>query len=225
MPRPSQDQDTALLRAGLALYPQCGCAGLSVRRVAAHAGVNPAMLHYHFGGKPAFLRAVLQQLYETMFARLSASAGGDDGPALPRLRAALFTLATFLREHRAAVGRLLLDAGHGEPVVHEFLRANAPRHLGLLMRLLEQAECEGGLAPRPSLQRFMFVMGAVVAPILASVGVARLDVAPERVTAHLDSQVLSDDAIRDRIEWALLALGGPPVSVPSVCSTSAGGLA
>lgn len=215
MARPSQDQDTALLRAGLALYPDLGCTGLSVRRVAEHAGVNPAMLHYHFGGKPVFLRAVLQQLYEAMFDRLSASAKGGEGPALPRLRAALFTLATFLREHRATVGRLLLDAGQGEPVVHDFLRANAPRHLGLLMSLLDQAEQEGSVAQRPSLQRFMFVMGAVAAPILASVGVARLDVAPELVTAHLDTQVLSDEAIRDRIDWALLALGGPAVPILS----------
>ena len=206
MARPSQDQDSALLQSGLALYPQLGCAGLSVRRVAEHAGVRPAMLHYHFGGKPEFLRALLQQLYEVMFSRLSASGAGD-GPALVRLRAALFSLASFLRDQRAAVARLLLDAGQGEVVVQDFLRANAPRHLDLLMQLLAQSAAEGDLNEAPPLQRFVFVMSSVAAPLLIAQGVARLNVAPELVTAHLDEQVLSDAAIRQRIDWALAALG------------------
>jgi AcrR family transcriptional regulator len=62
MPRPSQDQDQALLAAGAALYPGLGCAGLSVRRVADAAGVNPAMVHYHFGSKDGFLRAAAAAL-------------------------------------------------------------------------------------------------------------------------------------------------------------------
>ena len=45
------------------------------------------------------------------------------------------------------------------------------------------------------------------APLLIAQGVARLNVAPELVTAHLDEQVLSDAAIRQRIDWALAALG------------------
>ena len=61
MPRPSQNIDEALLRSGLALLPRLGCSGLSVRRVAEHAGVNPAMFHYHFQSKAVFLRSVLQQ--------------------------------------------------------------------------------------------------------------------------------------------------------------------
>ena len=48
MARPSQNVDQRLLEAGLALLPQTGCAGLSVRRLADHAGVNLGMFHYHF---------------------------------------------------------------------------------------------------------------------------------------------------------------------------------
>ena len=134
MARPSQGIDQALLRSGLALLPELGCTGLSVRRVAEHAGVNPAMFHYHFGSKAAFLRAVLQQLYEQMFAGLSAQAAGR-GTALERLHAALFSLAGFVRAQRPVIGRLAVDAANGETVVHEFVRANAPRHLGLLLAL------------------------------------------------------------------------------------------
>ena len=211
MPRPSQGIDQALLRSGLALLPQLGCSGLSVRRVAEHAGVNPAMFHYHFGSKAAFLQTLLQQLYEQLFARLSADASGQ-GPALERLHHALVALARFVREHRALAGRLAIDAASGETVVHDFVRANAPRHLGLLLQLMAQAEREGTLAPAPPMQRFVFVMGAVVAPLLVAPGVAALRVAPQLMGSQLEEQVLGDEAIEQRVRLALAAIstsGGP----------------
>ncbi|HEX5686059.1 MAG TPA: TetR family transcriptional regulator [Ideonella sp.] len=209
MARPSQGIDQALLRSGLALLPQLGCAGLSVRRVAEHAGVNPAMFHYHFGSKAAFLQAVLQQLYEQMFAKLSAGATRE-GPVLDRLQAALITLGTFVREHHALVGRLAVDAANGETVVHDFVRANAPRHLGLLMQLMAEAEAAGELQPAPPLQRFVFLMGAVLSPMLAAPAMASLGVAPAIVGNAVQAQVLSDAAIKQRVQMALIALRTPP---------------
>ncbi len=213
MARPSQGIDQALLRSGLALLPQLGCAGLSVRRVAEHAGVNPAMFHYHFGNKAAFLQAVLQQLYEQMFAKLSAGATRE-GPVLDRLQGALITLASFVREHRALVGRLAIDAANGETVVHDFVRANAPRHLGLLMQLMAEAEAAGELRPTPPLQRFVFLMGAVLSPMLVAPAIAALGVAPAIVGATVQAQVLSDEAIAQRVQLALGALRATPTARP-----------
>jgi AcrR family transcriptional regulator len=213
MARPSQGIDQALLRSGLALLPQLGCAGLSVRRVAEHAGVNPAMFHYHFGNKAAFLQAVLQQLYEQMFAKLSAGAARE-GPVLDRLQGALITLASFVREHHALVGRLAIDAANGETVVHDFARANAPRHLGLLMQLMAEAEAAGELQPAPPLQRFVFLMGAVLSPMLVAPAIAALGVAPAIVGAAVQAQVLSDEAIEQRVQFALGALRATPTARP-----------
>ena len=213
MARPSQGIDQALLRSGLALLPQLGCAGLSVRRVAEHAGVNPAMFHYHFGNKAAFLQAVLQQLYEQMFAKLSAGATRE-GPVLDRLQGALITLASFVREHHALVGWLAIDAANGETVVHDFVRANAPRHLGLLMQLMAEAEAAGELQPTPPLQRFVFLMGAVLSPMLVAPAIAALGVAPTIVGATVQAQVLSDEAIEQRVQLALGALRATPTARP-----------
>jgi AcrR family transcriptional regulator len=206
MPRPSQGIDQALLRSGLALLPQLGCSGLSVRRVAEHAGVNPAMFHYHFGSKAEFLRTLLQQLYEQMFVQLSAGASRQ-GPAMERLHDALIALARFVRDHRVLAGRLIVDAAGGEAVVHDFVRANAPRHLGLLLQLMAEAEAAGTLAPGLPLQRMAFVMGAVVSPLLVAPGVAALEVAPQFVGRYLEEQVLSDEAIEQRVRLALAAIG------------------
>jgi len=205
MPRPSQDQDQALLAAGAALYPQLGCAGLSVRRVAEAAGVNPAMVHYHFGSKSAFLRALLQQHYEEMFAALSLTSQGE-ADVMERLAAALLGVACFVREHRPLIARVWADAQAGEAVAQDFLRANAPRHLGVLMALLQEAEGQGRLPPQPLLTRFTFLMGAVVAPVLLAGGMQAVDAVPPLLRERLDGEVLSDAALARRIEWALLGL-------------------
>jgi AcrR family transcriptional regulator len=218
MARPSQAVDQALIASALALYPQCGCAGLSLRKVAEHAGTQPAMVHYHFGGKPAFLRAVLQQLYEQMFTALDGQGRGEGRP-VARLRGALLTLAGFLRQHRAVVGRLALDAAQGEPVVLEFLRANAPRHLGLLLALLHEAQAAGELQPLPPLQAFTFLMGAINAPTLIATGAQQLGLAPALLGPALTEQVLGEAALVQRVDLALSALApapGRPAPVPGV---------
>src|SRR5262245_25887360 len=98
MPRPSQQIDQALLAAGRELLPRLGCAGLSVRALAAHAGVAPGMFHYHFEGKDAFLRALLSGWYEEMFGALAQQAAMPAAP-VERLRSALALLARFARKH------------------------------------------------------------------------------------------------------------------------------
>lgn len=205
MSRPSQSQDQALLAAGARLYPAWGCAGLSVRRVAQAAGVNPAMVHYHFGSKDAFLRALLQQHYEEMFSALRLTGHGT-GDGMEGLAHALLVMARFIRDHRPLVARVWADAQNGEAVAVDFLRANAPRHLEVLMALARQAEREGHLPPRPFMTRFTFLMGAVVAPLLLVDGMQRIDAVPAGVADAVERDVMSDAALRQRIDWALLAL-------------------
>jgi AcrR family transcriptional regulator len=186
------------------LYAQRGRA-LSVRALVEHAGVNLGMFHYHFKSKEAFLRALLAGLYEEMFAQLKGQAA-QSGPLLHRLREALTVLAHFVRGHTGILARVIADAGAGDAVAIEFLRTNAPRHLGVLMALMEQAQSEGLLVPMAPLQRFTFVMGAVAGPLLVAPGIRALGVAPELLGDQLQAQVLSDEALAERIDLALRAL-------------------
>lgn len=205
MPRPGRNIEQLLLRSGRTLYPELGCAGLSVRALTEHAGVQLGMFHYHFRTKEAFLRALLQQFYEEMFGGLQ-DAVEHEGAPVQRLRAALLLLAGFVREHGAVLGRVFADASGGDPVAAEFLRANAPRHLRLLLKLMAEAEAAGELAPLPALQRFVFTMGAVALPLVVVPRIAKLEVAPTVVRRQLKKQVSSDEAIAQRVDLALAAL-------------------
>jgi AcrR family transcriptional regulator len=205
MPRPGRNIEQVLLRSGRVLYPERGSAGLSVRALTQHAGVNLGMFHYHFRSKDDFLRELLQQYYEEMFGPLSERVH-HEGPPLQRLRQALLFLATFVRDHEAMLGRVFADASGGEPVAAQFLRANAPRHLKLLLSLMNEAEAAGVLAPVPRLQRFIFTMGAVALPLVVVPRIARMEIAPGLVGRQLKKQVTSDAAIAQRVELALAAL-------------------
>jgi AcrR family transcriptional regulator len=211
MIRPSNKLDAALLASGRALFPSTGCAGLSLRALAEHAGVNPGMFHYHFKSKDNFLRALLQQMYEEMFASLELEAG-HDGPALARLRAALLALATFARDNRRLLARIWIDVLAGEPVAIAFLRDNAPRHVGLLVGLVEQARAEGVLRELPPVQRLAFVLGALVMPMIFAAGLADTGIAPPAIRAAFDAQVMSDAAMAQRVDLALAALTAPPAA-------------
>lgn len=207
MARPSQQLDLALLASGRALYAELGAAGLTQRRLAEHAGVSPGMFHYHFASKDAFLRALLQQLYDEMFDGLAADTSRP-GPALLRLRHGLLGLARFVRERRPLLLRLALDAGNGVTVVREFIRDNAPRHLGLLVQLLIEAQLSGELPPtRQPVQRMAFLLGAVMAPMVVVPAMAGLGVAVPGGAA-LDT-VTADAAIAERIDRALAGLLAP----------------
>jgi AcrR family transcriptional regulator len=205
MPRPGRNIAQVLLASGRVLYPERGSAGLSIRALTEHAGVTPGLFHYHFSSKEKFLRELLQQFYEEMFGSLSDRVH-EAGPPLQRLRDALLYLAIFVRDHQAVLGRVFSDASAGDPVCAEFVRANAPRHLRLLIELMQEAQAAGELAPVPALQRFVFAMGAVALPLVVVPRIAQLGVAPAMVRRQLKRQVTSDEAIAERVDLALQAL-------------------
>jgi hypothetical protein len=86
------------------------------------------------------------------------------------------------------------------------MRANAPRHVGLLLQLLRDAEREGSVVKLPPVQRLSFVMGSVVAPLVIVSGLLAMGITPGLPARDLESQALRDAAIRQRIELALAAL-------------------
>ena len=209
MPRPSQQIDQALLAAGRALLPSAGCAGLSVRALAEHAGVAPGMFHYHFGSKERFLRTLLAGVYEEMFGSLAAEVALPAEP-LQRLRAALRLLARFARTQRTLLARLWADAMAGEPVARDFFREHAPRHVGVVMQLVAEAQAAGALRSLPPLQTLAFVMGAVPLPMIFVAGLVDAGFAAPGGKAAFEAQVMSDEAVDARIDLVLAALAAAP---------------
>src|SRR5260221_7973961 len=138
-PRPSRNVDQLLIQAGHELLPQTGVRGLSIRQVTERAGVNLGMFHYHFKTKDVFVRAILEQKYNDMFATLETETHRSES-VVDNLRAAANVLARFARDNRKLLVKLLNDALGGEAVAQEFLKANIPRHIQVVVALMVQAQ-------------------------------------------------------------------------------------
>jgi AcrR family transcriptional regulator len=205
MPRPSRNLDQALLAAGRELLPERGCAGLAVREVAERAGVNLGMFHYHFRTREAFLRAVLQQAYEEMFATLTLEAKPDAEP-VEGLRSALRVLGRFLRDNRPLLARVFADAMAGEACAREFVRDNLPRHVAVLRRFFLAGRRRGVLRPVAFEQALGLLAGSLALPILAGGAIASSGLVAEPRRRALERSLLGNAAIDERIDLALGAL-------------------
>ncbi len=215
MPRPSRHLDRALLAAGRALYPATGCAGLTIRQVCEAAGVNTGMFNYHFGTRERFLRAVMQQAYEEMFARFSLAAAPAGGPAAAPealLRASLRVLGRFLRDNRPFIARLLADALAAEAVAREFVRDNLPRHATVIAGLVAAGAARGTMRPLPPAQALGLIGGALAMPILAVGAIADGGELTRAAARSLAATVMTDAAIDERIDLVLVALAAPAKS-------------
>ncbi|HTD02668.1 TetR/AcrR family transcriptional regulator [Undibacterium sp.] len=205
MTRPSQNIDQRLLDAGFELLPKTGCRGLSVRRLVEHADVNLGMFHYHFKSKDNFIRTLLQKMYEDMFAKLAITATEAQSP-LENLRAALKLLGQFGRHNRYLLFRLFNDALAGEAVVTEFFSANIPRHVSVISSLIADAQQSTEIVKVPLPQAVAFLFGSIMAPVLLGVAVLENGAAPKNIADLLEGVVLSEQALNQRIDFALRGL-------------------
>ena len=88
MARPTRasagDSQAAIFRAATFEFAERGYDAAGVDRIAARAGVNKAMLYYHFGSKRALYVEVLRDMFRAVAARARAIADGP-GTALEKL--------------------------------------------------------------------------------------------------------------------------------------------
>lgn len=208
MARPSRNTDKLLLRAGRKLLPKTGIRELSLRKVAAEAGVNLGMFHYHFKSKRAFVRLVLQEFYEEFFEGFTAESGGE-APPLERLARALTALARFGRDNRELLLAIIRGILEGDPEAARFAGANVPRHLSILAELMAACQKEGSLRPMPLQTAVAFLAGGVIGPCVA-LGVCEAAVSGRAGVQPLKGSLASDESIRVRVDAALRGLRRGP---------------
>ncbi|MEP7155827.1 MAG: TetR/AcrR family transcriptional regulator [Betaproteobacteria bacterium] len=211
MPRPSRNVDQLLIAAGHELLPQTGVRGLSIRQVTEKAGVNLGMFHYHFKTKDVFVRAILEQKYNDMFQSLELHVKSS-ASAVEKLRAAVTLLARWGRDNRVFFVRLLGDAFAGEAVALEFMRANMPRHIKVVIALILEAQKTGELRKLPIQQALAFLMGGIAAPIIVGTAATSSGFMPPFVREQLEQLVFTDAAIAERIDMALIGMAAPKKS-------------
>jgi TetR/AcrR family transcriptional regulator len=128
----------ALLEAGAHLFPVRGFDGVSVEDLAARAGVNKALISYHFGGKRGLYAAVLESSFAEMAKRLRAvEEAGDAREGLRRLFAAFEALTAERPDFPALFLREAVSKGIDPAVVPHLLEI-----IGITRRLAQRGHRE-----------------------------------------------------------------------------------
>jgi AcrR family transcriptional regulator len=102
----------ALMTAAADLFAGRGFDGVRVEQIARRAGVNKAMISYHFGGKLGLYRAILVDLFAGMNTELEAL-GRSPAPADELLREFVGIIASRSRSHPGFPAMLIREVISG----------------------------------------------------------------------------------------------------------------
>jgi AcrR family transcriptional regulator len=98
MARPMRASPDRILAAAAAEFARRGYSGARVDRIARRAGVNKAMLYYHFRSKQALYRTILGRVFRLAGERLQAIASSGLAPDA-KIDRVIALIATFVRDH------------------------------------------------------------------------------------------------------------------------------
>lgn len=116
---PTGDVRGALVDAAVAVLERDGLVGLTVRAVAADAGVAPMGVYNHLGGKPGLLVAVLIRGFDGLRASITMR---DPMPFFERLRASGYGYRRFALAHPVTYGLMF---GPTSPLMEDELGLHA----------------------------------------------------------------------------------------------------
>ncbi|HXB97106.1 MAG TPA: TetR/AcrR family transcriptional regulator [bacterium] len=209
MPRPSRQTDQRLIQAAQQLMQRSGLSRLNLRQVAAKAGVNLGMFHYHFKGKEQFIQAVLEHTYEQFFQNFSLRVEGKTEP-LEKLRQALVAMAQFSRDNRQVVLSLMQDALNQEPGARAFAQRSMGRHAQVILGLIAQCQRQGTLPKAPLPMLMSYVMTASTGSSLV-LGLMEHAGAGKPHLEFFKASAFTDAALARRVDWVL---GGLAADLP-----------
>jgi AcrR family transcriptional regulator len=152
----------ALLAAGAELFAERGYDGVPVATIAQTAGVNKAMINYHFGGKRKLYLAIVSATFADIIARVEALAASPR-PAPEVLRemvAAVAELAT--RRHPHFCAMMLREVVAGGKHLDPELVEKPARVLGAVQRIIERGVADGDLRPVDPLLTHLSLVGSLV---------------------------------------------------------------
>lgn len=152
----------ALLAAGTALFAEHGYAGVPVAAIAAKAGVNKAMINYHFGGKRGLYLAIVSATFAEIVASVErlAEAPRPAPEALRELVAVVGELVT--RRHPHFCAMLLREVLAGGARLEPQLAEQPVRMLAAVQRLIARGVETGAFRPVDPLLTHLSLVGSLV---------------------------------------------------------------
>src|SRR5437667_10080381 len=152
----------ALLAAGTELFAERGYDGVPVWAVAQKAGVNKAMINYHFGGKRKLYRAIVSATFGEMVASVGrlAESPRPAPEVLRELIAVVGEIAT--RRHPHFCSMMLREVMTGGKHLDPALIDKPARILGAVQRIVARGVADGDFRPVDPLLTHLSLVGSLV---------------------------------------------------------------
>lgn len=191
------------IAAGGRLYPELGYGKLSVRVLAAEAGLSPGMFHHLFTSKDAFILELFRHHNHSISIHLNNLPHFDN--PFEKLRTMAQVLATGLRDHLQLIHRMFADSANGVEVVNGFIRQTVSERMALFIKVMEECGRLDGSVPATAIQRLGYFSAAVHAPMIIGSRFGQMGLLPECIRDGVPD-ILTDQAIAQRIDWCMGAL-------------------
>jgi TetR/AcrR family transcriptional regulator len=152
----------ALLAAGTELFAERGYDGVPVAAIAHKAGVNKAMISYHFGGKRHLYLAIVSATFKEIVAGVEKlAASTKPAPeALRELIAMVGEMAT--RRHPHFCSMMLREVVAGGKHLDPELIDGPARMLGAVQQIVARGVREGDFRPVDPLLTHLSLVGSLV---------------------------------------------------------------
>lgn len=151
--RKARETRAAILAAAARLFAERGYTEVSLREIAAAAGMQAGSVYYHFASKEVLLDAVLDTGVERMRAHLEAALAelGPDAPAGARLEAAIRIHVSSLLDVRDDANTFLRVAEHLPPAIKIRGRGGRRAYALIWRELLAEGQRSGEIDPKVDL--------------------------------------------------------------------------
>jgi AcrR family transcriptional regulator len=152
----------ALLSAGTALFAERGYDGVPVATIAEKAGVNKAMINYHFGGKRKLYLAIVSATFSDIVERVEALAESPRSApeALRELIAAVGEIVS--RQHPHFCTMMLREVLAGGEHLEREIIDKPVRILAAVQRIVARGIADGDFRPVDPLLTHLSLVGSLV---------------------------------------------------------------
>ncbi len=177
------------MNAATDLFALRGFEGTRVDRIAETAGVNKAMISYHFGGKNALYNEILRETFADAHRRF-AEIRDSDAAADERLRAFIQTFADLSIRRPALPAMVLREVMSGGLHIEKDLLPKLLAIFGLVQDIIDQGIAEGTFSAVNPYLTHISLLGSLVfffafTPIRASLEEGRLPVGVAEVREYV----------------------------------------
>ena len=189
----SEQTRAQILEIALEAFSDHGFEAVSLRDIAEQAGVNHAMIRYHFGNKDALWKESATYLFQRLQAEVPPPDLSSKEANLDDLKAYVRNYVRYCARHpehaRLMVQESITGSERLKWVAETFIR---PSHEGVL-KMITRAQQANGLAKIDPLMLLYMIVSVVQMPYLLSAELKythdRDALTPEAIEAHADAVI------------------------------------